>query len=69
MQITRDMTSRPGVGTLMYMGEDPAPPQFPTKTQMAYAGAAVWAAGGFIGVPKTLRTVAGIGALWAYLTR
>lgn len=69
MQIARDMTSRPGVGTLMYMGEDPAPPALPSKRTMAIAGAAIWAAGGMIGVPKTLRTVAGIGAVWAYLTR
>lgn len=68
MQITRDMTQRPGVGTLMYMGEDPPlrAELAGRKTQIIAGGAALWALGGFVGAPKVLRTAGGIAALAAY---
>lgn len=65
MQISRDLTRRPGVGTLMYMGDDPAPsspalPQIPAIPPIVTAGAAAavywgrgllrWAGIGILGV-------------------
>lgn len=72
MQISRDMTSRPGVGTLMYMGED-SPVQSvkaelaARKKMIVYGGAAIWALGGGKLIPRPVAKVAGIGALAAFL--
>ncbi len=70
MQISRDLTQRPGVGTLMYMGDDPAPsspaiPQIPPIVSVGAAAAVYWGRG--------LLRMAGLGVLgvqaYRYLKR
>ena len=38
MQFSRDLTERPGVGTLMYMGEEPVVPSSPSPVARAIVG-------------------------------
>ena len=43
MQISRDLTERPGVGTLMYMGQDEALAAQPTSTGARIAAGVIGA--------------------------